>query len=30
MAMTHQAFDARRGLPRLLGILDESDIKATS
>jgi len=29
MAMTHQAFDARRGLPRLLGILDEFGIKAT-
>jgi peptidoglycan/xylan/chitin deacetylase (PgdA/CDA1 family) len=29
MAMTHQAFDARRGLPRLLGILDEFAIKAT-
>lgn len=29
MAMSHQAFDARRGLPRLLGILDEFDLKAT-
>jgi peptidoglycan/xylan/chitin deacetylase (PgdA/CDA1 family) len=29
MAMSHQAFDARRGLPRLLGILDEFGIKAT-
>ena len=29
MAMTHQAYDKRRGLPRLLGILDEFDIKAT-
>jgi len=29
MAITHQQFDARRGLPRLLGILDEFGIKAT-
>lgn len=29
MAMSHQAFDARRGLPRLLNILDEFDIKGT-
>ena len=29
MAMTHQQFDARRGLPRLLGLLDEFDIKAS-
>ncbi|OBB61123.1 polysaccharide deacetylase [Mycobacterium sp. 852013-51886_SCH5428379] len=29
MAITHQQFDARRGVPRLLGILDEFDIKAT-
>jgi peptidoglycan-N-acetylglucosamine deacetylase len=29
MAMSHQAFDARRGLPRLLGILDEFELKAT-
>ncbi|GAA5197241.1 polysaccharide deacetylase [Arthrobacter gyeryongensis] len=29
MAMSHQAFDARRGLPRLLNILDEFDLKAT-
>lgn len=29
MAMSHQAYDARRGLPRLLGILAEFDISAT-
>lgn len=29
MAITHQQFDARRGVPRLLGILDEFGIKAT-
>ncbi|GAA2700914.1 polysaccharide deacetylase family protein [Nonomuraea recticatena] len=29
MAMSHQAYDIRRGLPRLLGILDEFSIKAT-
>ena len=29
MAMTHQAFDARRSLPTLLSILDEFDVKAT-
>lgn len=29
MAMSHQAYDARRGLPRLLAILAEFDIKAT-
>lgn len=29
MAITHQQFDARRGAPRLLDILDEFDIKAT-
>ncbi|CKI17818.1 polysaccharide deacetylase [Mycolicibacterium smegmatis] len=29
MAITHQQFDARRGVPRLLSILDEFGIKAT-
>ncbi|KAA0094134.1 polysaccharide deacetylase [Mycolicibacterium sp. P1-18] len=29
MAITHQQFDARRGTPRLLDILDEFGIKAT-
>ena len=29
MAMSHQAYDTRKGLPRLLGILDEFSIKAT-
>jgi peptidoglycan/xylan/chitin deacetylase (PgdA/CDA1 family) len=29
MAMTHQAYDVRRGLPRLLGILAEYDLTAT-
>jgi peptidoglycan/xylan/chitin deacetylase (PgdA/CDA1 family) len=29
MAITHQQFDARRGAPRLLDILDEFGIKAT-
>jgi peptidoglycan/xylan/chitin deacetylase (PgdA/CDA1 family) len=29
MAITHQQFDARRGTPRLLDILDEFDIRAT-
>ncbi|WP_084959845.1 polysaccharide deacetylase family protein [Thermoactinospora rubra] len=29
MAMSHQAYDLRKGLPRLLGILDEFGIKAT-
>lgn len=29
MTMSHQAYDVRRGLPRLLGVLDEFGIKAT-
>lgn len=29
MAMSHQAYDSRRGLPRLLSILAEFDLKAT-
>jgi peptidoglycan-N-acetylglucosamine deacetylase len=29
MAMSHQGYDARRGLPRLLGILAEFDLTAT-
>lgn len=29
MAMSHQAYDTRRGLPRLLSVLDEFDVKAT-
>lgn len=29
MAMSHQAYDTRKGVPRLLGILDEFSIKAT-
>lgn len=29
MAMSHQAYDVRRGLPRLLGVLHEFDLRAT-
>lgn len=29
MAMSHQAYDLRRGVPRLLGVLKEFDLRAT-